>query len=448
MSIPSLPVELWLLIFRFATSAPISLSTHYEPFQSCSTTAEALSDAALHDKCTLTLVCRQWRLLVRDMLYEDIRIGRGISALHAALSDDSDTEPPPIADADGGAPAPRVPRHRVRRAVLPYAHTATPTKDAPPSLALLALLPYLEVLVRPPPHRRHRHRHLTTISTHVHASTTPAASPSPSPSPHPRFEFPTPRPLCPRYAASNGPRAGGINALDDVLRAAAPSLRELVLAGPMPLSVLRQQHPRLHLRALRTLRFRAGAAACPFVARQATYWALPALENVVVEGEVCAEALEALWEAFGALVRVLEVQDVGRMVSACPALEELNVRVGAGAEDLNSSAGGSGSGSGSDGIDVDGGGVSRTSWACAHDTLLRVGICVDFGAAEAGEWTVETWTAVVDHVVQFGKGCPALRCVVLYVRDVRVAARNPQFHVLRETLLSNERQLLLRSVHA
>jgi hypothetical protein len=53
-------------------------------------------------------------------------------------------------------------------------------------------------------------------------------------------------------------RAGGwttgrINALDDVLDA-APNLRELALVGRMPISALRQKHPRLRQCALRMLR--------------------------------------------------------------------------------------------------------------------------------------------------------------------------------------------------
>src|SRR5712671_494761 len=106
---PRLPPELWLLVFRLATSAPIHTSASYEPFQSCHDTTAALSDAALRDKCTLTLVCKQWRALATDILYEDIRIGRGISALHCTFSECH-------APADG-VDTPRSPRHRVRRAV-------------------------------------------------------------------------------------------------------------------------------------------------------------------------------------------------------------------------------------------------------------------------------------------------------------------------------------------
>ena len=75
--IPRLPPELWLLIFRFATSAPITESTHnYEPFRPRHETATVHSNAALRDKCAIALVCRQWGALFGDMIYEDIRIGR------------------------------------------------------------------------------------------------------------------------------------------------------------------------------------------------------------------------------------------------------------------------------------------------------------------------------------------------------------------------------------
>ncbi|KAH8987380.1 hypothetical protein EDB86DRAFT_3082292 [Lactarius hatsudake] len=349
-----LPAELWLHVFRFATSTSTSLSSHYEPFQSCHNST-AISDAALGDKRSISLVCKQWRILARSMLYEDIRIGRGIPALHAAL----DTPDP-----DGYS----APRYHVRRAVLPYASTATPTKHAPPALALLALLPHLEVLVRPPIRPLH------------------ARSGA--------FDFPPDAPALPALRrlewafdwTGNAARTGGINALDDVLRA-APVLHELVLAGPMPLTALRQH--RLSLRALRTLVLADAAAACPLVARQISYWALPALET---------------------LVRVLELGpgvsplEACKIVGAFPALEELNVLVG-----------------GADGV----------LRACAHETLQRVGVGVD-----AKEWDGETWSVVMEHVQKFVEGCPALHDVVLYARDVRVAEDNPRFQALRKTLCS------------
>ncbi|KAI9513531.1 hypothetical protein F5148DRAFT_11435 [Russula earlei] len=162
---------------------------------------------------TPTLVCKQWRALATDILYEDIRIGGGMSALHAAFSD---TEQPEQPIADGGA-APPSSRHHVRRATLPYEHTATPTRHAPPALALLAPLPHLEVLVRPPTRYHDYGCHGCHAPHHHHDTTTT-----------PRFEFPTGMPALPALRrlewafdpTGAATRAGGINALDDVLRAA------------------------------------------------------------------------------------------------------------------------------------------------------------------------------------------------------------------------------------
>jgi len=459
--VPKLPAELWLLIFRFATSAHMfTPAPHdYDPFGPCPDTVAALSNAALRDKCALMLVCKQWRALALDTLYQDIRIGPGLSVLRAALC-----EAPSTVKGDDGAILDYAPRHRVWRAVLPYAHTATPTCDRPPALALLEQLPNLEVLVRPPHNHHHQyqqhqyHYDFFDLFDHdgyhfrpIHGCIDPFLMPAL------RFEFSTTTPAFPTLrrlewafdATGDAARAGGINALDDVLRA-APSLCELVLVRPMPLSALRQS-PRQQLRTLHTLRLHGGAATCPFVARQTTYWALPALENVVVTGAGDAEALEALWEAHGSQVRVLEAQlggtgaggvrgrgallsmaDVGTIVTACPKLEELNVRLSA--EDFENST--------RDSSEGDGAGVPRT-WACAHGTLQRVGVCID-----AGEWTAKTWAAVVEHVTQFEKGCPALRCVTLHVPDVGAAEEGLQFQALRETLMSSGRQLFLQSVHA
>lgn len=414
---PRLPSELWLLIFCFATSAPIlpPSKSEYEPFQPRHETIIALSNAALRDRCAITSVCRQWRALAGDMRYEDIRIGRGITVLHAALSAPA-------------APGTMTARHRVRRAVLPYAHTATPTHHAPPALALLALLPHLEVLVRPPipiPPPSHRPKTATPFSP-------------------PRFEFTTPAPFLPALRRLDwafdktgaAARAGGINSLAEVL-AAAPVLNELVFTGRMPPAALRQH--RMRFLALRTLRLHEGAGTCPLIARQMTYWALPALENVVVEGAARGAALEALWETFGGQLRGLELElgggvsmgDVSGIVQACPALEELNLRLCLEDLDLCSNSA----------MDSEAGTV-RT-WASTHNTLRRLGISVD-----AEKLSVKTWMVLAEYVGKSEKTCPALQEVVLYLRDVEVAEQNSQFHALRETLSSSGRLLLLRSVYA
>lgn len=459
---PRLPPELWLIIFRFATSSPITYPSpyysYYEAFQSPrhEKMTIALSDAVVRDRCAITLVCRQWRALAGDMRYEDIRIGRGIAALHAALSEpaagtdtDTDTIVNDITNTDTTSP-PRPSRHRVRRAVLPYAYTATPTYHTPPALALLALLPHLEVLVRPPlsplstsplPPASSRHRRtlipITTITTHSLA-------------PSPRFEFPTAAPALPALRrlewsfdkTGAAARAGGINSLTDMLKA-APSLSELVLTGIMPHAALRQD--RIPLLALRTLRFRAGACGCPFLNLQTSYWLMPALENIVVEGGGRAKAFEELWGTFGGQVRVVQLElggegegmrmdDMDEIVNACPGLEELNFRIGCG-HLLNGW---------SPTVDANSVNAVSISGAYVHDALQRLGICIDVDS-DAPEWSVKTWMALAAFVEEW-KLCPALRQVVLYVRDVQVAERNPQFHLLREELASSERQLLLRLV--
>jgi hypothetical protein len=155
--------------------------------------------------------------------------------------------------------------------------------------------------------------------------------------------------------------------------AAAPVLHELVLTGSMPPAALNERQQ--NLLALRTLRLHAGAGACPLVARQTTYWVLPALENVVVEGTARAEALEALWKTFGGQLRGLELElgnngsmgDVDGIVQACPALEELNLRLGVEYLDLCSNSA----------IDFESEDSITKIWAWTRNTLQRVGICVD-----------------------------------------------------------------------
>jgi F-box-like len=398
---PQLPVELWLRIFRFVTSTRIiSLPVQHEPFQS-SHDNTALLDAALRDKCTLTLVCKQWRLLASDMLYEDIRLGQGIAALHAALDQ-------PIDSSLCGH------RHRVRRIVLPYKSTEMTTCHSPPALDLLALLPHIEVLVRPP-----------ICPSYV---TFP-------------FDFPTTVPALSTLRrlewafdpSGAAPRTGGINALSDVLRV-APALELLVLVGSMPFASIYQRPPP-PLKHLTTLRLQDGAGTCPFVARQATYWKLPALENIIVEGPARAETLEALWEAFGGQVRMLEIElaeyeEVQKIVGACAAIETLYLHVQRRTVASSTSS-----------RDEDDG---RCQYV--HDSLRRVGLCVDNGE-RAGEWDDSTWRTVGIYVGQFGEGCPALHEIELYVPDVRVAAQSREYHALREMISSRGRQLLLRSLH-
>ena len=440
VALPRLPPELWLLIFRFATSAPIispsEFTYHYEPFQSRHhRISTACFDATLRVKCAIVSVCRQWHALAGDMRYEDIRIRRGIAALYAALTL-TEPAPAPAATAVGSesstATGTIAARHYVRRAVLPYAHAEKPSYHTPSALALLALLPHLEVLVRPPlpmpgPSRRQRR-----VRVPIPIPTTPTAAPA----------LPTLRRLEWAFEGRDlKAHTSGIDFLIDIL-AAAPSLHELVLIGPIPYNApVSLRKDRLHLPALRTLRLHDGAGTCPRVAEQTTYWELPSLETVVVEGHGNAQWLGAIWQKFGGQVRRLELElgggwrggasigDVSKIVAACPALEELNLRVVV-----------------EDSTDWSPMHPDDVAWSCTHNTLQRIGICIHDVDDEC--CSAVTWMKVVEFTGKFVKGCPALHQVVLYVEDVEVALQNSRFHEFRETLSSSGRELLLHSVHA
>ena len=80
-----LPVELLLEIFQWATdsrySSPVS-SLHYTPFQALEAEGEI---ASLKIKRNLSLVCRQWRQLTVQLLFQDLWITRGAVGLRGAL---------------------------------------------------------------------------------------------------------------------------------------------------------------------------------------------------------------------------------------------------------------------------------------------------------------------------------------------------------------------------
>ncbi|KAI9444622.1 hypothetical protein H4582DRAFT_2070354 [Lactarius indigo] len=358
--VPKLPPELWLHIFRFATSTPTPLSSHYEPFQSCHDST-VISDAALSDKRSISLVCKQWHNLARgSILYEDIRIGSGIPALHTALdTPDSDgylapryharpagTGAPRAPPTTGSArPTTHAPALRTQRHIRLFNRRASSTTRPPPTRM------GLRQNGRRPTHRRHQRTRRRPARRADSARISCSRAPCPTP-----------------HCASS------------------------------PCACTRSARSASRTAPRRVRSSRARSAIGPF----------PALDTLVLCGPARAEALEPLVEAFAGQVRVLELGpgvpplEACKIVGAFPALEELNVLVGGA------------------------GGVLR---ACVHETLQCVGVGVD-----AEEWDGETWSVVVEHVEKFVEGCPALRDVVLYARDVRVAEDNPQFQALRKTL--------------
>ena len=165
---------------------------------------------------------------------------------------------------------------------------------------------------------------------------------------------------------------------------------------------------------------------------------MPALEHIVIEGGPCAgdraRAFDVLWGRFGGEVRVVELEpggdgeggtwmdDVREIVNACPELEVLNFRIGCG--HLN------GGWSPMDDPDFVGNAAS-VSAAYMHDTLQRLGVCVDSDA-----WSVNTWMALAEFVGEWK----------LYVQNVQAAEQNPQLHLFHGELALSGGQLLLHSV--
>ncbi|KAJ7055746.1 hypothetical protein C8F01DRAFT_445648 [Mycena amicta] len=80
---PSPPEELWRLIFRYATVPRKPLPRGYQPFEPpCD--GYDLAPTRLQTCVAIVRVCRLWRLIGAEFLYEDVRIGNA-DALYSLL---------------------------------------------------------------------------------------------------------------------------------------------------------------------------------------------------------------------------------------------------------------------------------------------------------------------------------------------------------------------------
>ncbi|KAI0748543.1 hypothetical protein C8Q80DRAFT_1219657 [Daedaleopsis nitida] len=395
--LPALPVELWLKVFRWATLDPwthILYATDYHPFHSVvpafTTTGPALSGEAYAHKTkqALPLVCKNWRRWSTPLLYEDIIINDGdcYSRLATALEYGRDLE-------DGCSMPPCAPL--VRRARLPYSSTFTPTQNNPlRALDVLRLCTEsLRVLVR---------------GVDIGLVTF-------------RFEFPVRPGACPPLPAlrrldwwhhNEATRTGDVNSLPHVL-ALAPALTYLSVGGPLWASYAAPPAAAaaaaVHLPRLATLRLRHLNAVSVL---QLARWALPALRHAVLDHIARADMLGALWDAFGAQLRVFElglsvrffVEDfLAHVLAGCPHLEELYYYVQFTLPPVWQAAG-AGDGDG----DGDGGGERvmeslRTVGLHAHPNAM-------FTVGSAEYWSHLGWH--FDALCQ--PTFPALKRVVLY----------------------------------
>ncbi|KAL7283622.1 hypothetical protein ACG7TL_003057 [Trametes sanguinea] len=298
----SLPVELWLEIFRWATLTPSThalYATKYLPFD---VMAVHGSDEAKSTKRALSLVCKQWRAWTEPLLYEDIVIPMA----DLPLGDRMPLCAPSYRE-DKTATLPCA--HWVRRVQLPYSSTTVTSPPPSPikAVEVLASCQSVEVLVR-------------TADTF-----SPMA-----------FEFETDCPPLPSlkrldwWHHNEAARTGGINSLSHVLKN-APNLEYLSIGGELWPHFMNE--PPVCLPRLTTLHLRRVNA---FFVLQMSRWSLPALEHVVFDQIQNADVYWPFWKVFGTQVRTVElgvslkfyIRDFLSFVfSGCPNLEELNYYV-------------------------------------------------------------------------------------------------------------------------
>ncbi|KAF9270735.1 hypothetical protein L218DRAFT_915048 [Marasmius fiardii PR-910] len=300
-----LPPELWLKVFYWATQHPTrnAFSTTYKPFSNSQSVEEEL---ILRLKHSLALVCRDWHVLSKEFLYRDVRIGPAQNALKKALCMSEDGH-----DCDGYAKF-------VRRVVLPYQSTTTPTYSSNPlaSVEILKHCSKVEVLVRPRFFVSPEWQLLVDVS---------------------RFEFEAeslPMPSLKRLEWTynvEAERTGGINSLAAVLRD-SPNIEYLHLGGFGPRTQI-PTTPIIHLPKLNTI---SVVTLTAHIVYQLSYrWSLPSLSHLII-GALSLPNLSALWEKYGEQLETVEFGKhlsflqrdlVGPCVQFCPNLKELNYYV-------------------------------------------------------------------------------------------------------------------------
>ncbi|KAG2154577.1 hypothetical protein DEU56DRAFT_769250 [Suillus clintonianus] len=289
-----LPPELWLSIIRWATyPQPGFHASTFQPFlgsfdHDSSNKGEVDAVAV---KRAVVQVCRLWRDLALSILYEDVKVGLAADSLAEALG----------RTYEGGQLG-----RCVRRLELPYPATGTATNTSSDlALQILQFCPGLETLVRPF---------------------------NPGPPDSVRYEFPTrshPFLNLKRlewWHFNDAARSGGINSLMDVLRH-SPNLQYLSVGGEMWTHSTRDV---LELPALKTLRLKR---INPLFVHQICQWRLPSLAHVVVDFPLEQNALDAIWQVFGARLCTVEFarhvgfllsDQITRFLRGCPQVKTFN----------------------------------------------------------------------------------------------------------------------------
>ncbi|KAJ6564955.1 hypothetical protein DFH09DRAFT_1475499 [Mycena vulgaris] len=329
---PCAPAELWRLIFRLATTSATSYDVDYEPFQplrEMAETASYLDDELLRFKTCLSLMCvsRLWRLVAAEFLYEDVRIMnfRSLRSLVRGLQRSRQ------ADGSGGF------GRYIRRLELPMRQTNFTQQNSHlspfPILPLeytfslgdlLRLCPRLEILVRPC--LRIDAEDITFWASLIG---TPVNSETPL-LPHlKRLEW---------YETDLDTRFYGNKntARLSELIAQAPSLQYLFISSDRP-DALAQLPPCPSLYTLRLNRTHFHAHQIQHIRRPCIPYC-PNLTNLILHTSLPSSLLTFV-SAVGAQLRILELafspqfvfssNQMQRILSRCPALEELSFYLGA-----------------------------------------------------------------------------------------------------------------------
>ncbi|KAI0691034.1 hypothetical protein BC835DRAFT_1362028 [Cytidiella melzeri] len=304
MALPTLPRELWLDIFRWATVSPQSLAlntTSYYPFQSDYAPLKFgwQDEEVFSTKRVLVRVCREWRCLAMSLLFEDIVLHKGGDALKHTLE-----------TAERGEGDTAAGLWRVRRICLPYSSCTPWQNELVGASEFMKACPQLEVLVRPCRH------HAEDMRFDISADDCPSLASLK------RLDW---------WHYNDAARSGGFNSLAHVLHV-APNLQYLTLTGDLWLNLL-QREP-ITLPKLSTLRLRRMNV---LFLQEVCRWSLPSLRHILLDTYPSVPGqVGGLWAKFGQQIKIVElgrslkfyVLDlITHILSHCPELEELNYYV-------------------------------------------------------------------------------------------------------------------------
>lgn len=338
--LPPLPPEIWLEIFRIATLTPHLAYLHetsYHPFQATipvnirepldsQTPFRAppleFEEPSFAVKVAISLVCKQWHALTRDLLYEDLVIPTNILDAHRLKNQVLRSGDSP--DMNDGAIGGHERYCKVQRIFLSYLSTITGPN-------LRNIVDINDIL-------RHHSSTLTAlyrprINGYANLAQNPilytiSAEDCPPLPNLKRLDW---------WHGDEAARTGGINSLADVLKM-SPNVQYLSLgashgsrATPGPQSV--------ELLNLTTLRLQHTS---PSFLSHILSWKLPSLRHLIlakirVHYSSGLEAMDTVWEAFGAQLRTVELDQylgyfaregvIHNILTGCPNLEEINYYV-------------------------------------------------------------------------------------------------------------------------